>query len=82
MTPEEIHDLTENIIQDIEMGASIASVVSPHAAALLLIGRAMDKAIPDLAQNVASWIQVRKPTAEELDQFRKQLNVLLDPNNP
>jgi hypothetical protein len=82
MTAQETHDLLENIIAGLEVGAAMASTIAPALIPLILIGKAMDKVIPDLASQVQLWVEGNPPTQAEVDEFKAKLAVLSDPDAP
>ena len=82
MTSDELHDLLTNIIAGLETGADLASTLAPQLIPFIIIGRAMDKLIPDLAAQVQRWIEGNAPTPAELDEFKAKLATLSDPNLP
>ncbi len=82
MTPAELKTELENIINDINQGASIASVFAPQYAAFIAIGQAVDKLIPGLVADVDSWIQGVEPSDEEKADMASKLAILGDPKQP
>ena len=82
MTSTELHDLLTNIISGLEVGADLASTIAPSLIPFIIIGRAVDKILPDLASQVQLWIEGNPPTQQELDEFKAKLALLSDPNAP
>ena len=82
MTSTELHDLLTNIISGLEVGADLASTIAPGLIPFIIIGKAVDKILPDLASQVQSWIEGNPPTPQELDEFKAKLALLSDPNAP
>ena len=56
MTSTELHDLLTNIISGLEVGADMASTIAPALIPFIIIGKAVDKVIPDLASQVLLWV--------------------------
>jgi hypothetical protein len=48
----------------------------------IIIGKAVDKILPDLASQVQRWVEGNPPTQQELDEFKAKLAVLSDPDAP
>jgi hypothetical protein len=82
MTSDELHDLLANIIAGLEAGADLASAIAPQLIPFIIIGKAVDKMVPDLAAQVQRWIDGNPPTQQELDEFQSKLAVLSDPDAP
>lgn len=82
MTPQEIEVLTQEIISGLEAGADMASTIAPAIIPFIIIGKAVDKVIPGLAGMIARWMAGNPPTPEELEEFKKKLSVLQDPDAP
>lgn len=82
MTNQQIEDLTKEIGSSISAGIDIASVFVPGGAAYFIIGKAVTAAVPELGKIVARWLDGNPPTQDELDEFKRQLSVLTDPNAP
>lgn len=82
MTPAEIEVLTQEIIAGLETGADMASTIAPAIIPFIVIGKAVDKVIPGLAGMIARWMQGNPPTPEELEDLKKKLAVLQDPDAP
>lgn len=82
MSPSEIHDLIENIVMELEAGADLASTIAPGIIPFIVIGKAVDKVVPDLAKIVTSWIEGNPPTPEEKDDLKRKLAVLNNPDLP
>jgi hypothetical protein len=82
MTSQELHDLLTNIISGLEVGADLASTIAPGLIPFIVIGRAVDKILPDLASQVQRWIEGNPPTQQELDEFKEKLALLSDPDAP
>ena len=82
MTSTELHDLLTNIISGLEVGADLASTIAPGLIPFIVIGRAVDKILPDLASQVQLWVEGNPPTQQELDEFKAKLSVLSDPDAP
>lgn len=82
MTPQEVEQLAAEIVAGLESGADMASVLAPQIIPFVLIGKAVDKVVPGLAGMITRWVDGNPPTPEELEDFKKKLAVLGDPNNP
>jgi hypothetical protein len=82
MTAQETHDMLANIVAELEAGADLASIIAPGLIPFIVIGKAMDKMIPDLGSQVQKWIEGNPPTQQERDEFAAKLAVLDDPNLP
>jgi hypothetical protein len=82
MTSTELHDLLTNIISGLEVGADMASTIAPGLIPFIIIGKAVDKILPDLASQVQRWVEGNPPTQQELDEFKAKLAVLSDPDAP
>jgi hypothetical protein len=82
MTSQELHDLLTNIISGLEVGADMASTIAPGLIPFIIIGKAVDKMIPDLAAQVQRWVEGNPPTQAEIDEFKAKLAVLSDPDAP
>ena len=82
MTSTELHDLLTNIISGLEVGADMASTIAPGLIPFIIIGKAMDKVIPDLASQVQLWVEGNPPTQAEIDEFKAKLALLSDPDAP
>lgn len=82
MTTQEIHDLSQNIVTNLDTAATLAGAIDPALIPFIVIGKAVDQLIPELATTVASWVSGNPPTSDELEEFRKKLNVLSNPDLP
>lgn len=82
MTQQELDTLLNEILEGIEAGADMASILAPGIVPFVVIGKALDKMIPGLAGIVSRWISGNPPTDAEVADLRAKLAVLADPNNP
>jgi hypothetical protein len=82
MTSAELKSELETIITNINSGASIASAFAPQFSAFIAIGMAVDKLIPGIAADVASWVQAKEPTEEEKSDMAAKLAILGNPKAP
>lgn len=82
MTPDQIEQLTKEIVAGLDTGADMASVLAPEIIPFVLIGKALDKTIPGLAGDVARWLQGNAPTPEEKQALKAKLAVLGNPDLP
>jgi hypothetical protein len=82
MTPEQLETLVQEIIGNLELGADIASIFRPEIIPFVVMGKALDKAIPGLAGTVQKWIDGNPPTDDERAELKAKLAILADPDNP
>ena len=82
MSSEELETLVQEIIGNLELGADIASIFRPEIIPFLIMGKAVDKAVPGLAAMVQRWVEGNPPTDQEKADLKAKLAVLADPNNP
>lgn len=82
MTPQQVEDFTKDLSETIKAGLDITMAFVPMGATWLLLGKAIATAMPSMAKTVNSWVEGNPPTQEELDEFKRQLAVLSDPNAP
>lgn len=82
MTPQEIERLTTEIIGGLETGAAFIGLLAPEVIPFIVLGKAVDKVIPGLVGDISKWVEGNQPTLEEIDEFKKKLAVLADPNAP
>lgn len=82
MTPAALRTLLDNIVTEIGSVADIGGGIAPQFLPAIVIGKAVAKQIPGLAEAVDNWIQGNPPTQAELDEKAAKLAVLDDPNLP
>ncbi len=82
MTNQQIEDFSTDLSATIKAGLDITSAFVPMGATWMLLGKAVATAMPGLAKTVTSWVDGNPPTDEELEEFKRQLAVLMDPNAP
>lgn len=82
MTPEQIEQLAKEIVDGLSGVANMIGLLDPQLIPLIIIGQAVSKIAPEIAKAVARWIEGNPPTPEELDEFKKKLAALSDPDAP
>ena len=82
MSNEELDQLVKEIIAGLEFGTDLVGIFAPEIIPVVVLGKAMDKAIPGLATMVNSFLVGNPPTEEEKAKLRTMLSVLGDPNLP
>lgn len=82
MTPEQIEELAKEIIGGLNGAIGMVGLIDPKIIPFIVIGQAVSNIVPGVAKTVARWVEGNPPTPEELEEFRRKLSVLADPNNP
>lgn len=82
MSPEQTEQLLQNIVDEVNQAGDLIGAFVPQVAAIMVIGKAVDKLIPGLVGDVERWLQGNPPTNEEKAATRAKILVLNDPNLP
>lgn len=76
MTPEQVKQITEDIVAGLDTVADVASGIDPALKPFVLIGKAVAAQVPGITEHVTAWIEGNPPTDAEKAEFAQKLAVL------
>lgn len=82
MSPADLRVLLQKIVDGVNSGADLLGGIDPALIPFIKIGKALDEAIPGIAEHVDNWIKGNPPTQAELDDLAAKLAELSNPNLP
>lgn len=80
MTTEERRSLETEISTALQGGLDVAEIFAPEAKIALIIGRAVAKYVPQLAEDVAAFFEKEDPTEQDASDLAKSIASLIDPD--
>lgn len=82
MTPEQLEELNKQIIDNLKLGADLASILAPQIVPWVVVGKALADVVPGLSGTVQRWVEGNPPTDDEKAELKAKLAILGDENLP
>lgn len=80
MTPDQVKQLTQDIVNGLDTVEDIAAGVDPALKPFILIGKAIENQAPGVAAHITAWIEGNPPTDAEKAELNDKLKALENPN--